>query len=146
MGFIVNQDNAFIKNSPANDPFALNLSYRVNHNAIRTVNFVDAGKRDQVFVTSNGDLFKVKVNDGEWKTVSIKMIPEDGRFTLKINIDGNLFSYSCVITPERVSVFNEVKKCDKVRNSAVHKFYSTGWQDRVSTGSAEILERQRFCE
>lgn len=129
MGFIVNQNNAFIKNSPANDPFALNLSYRVNHNAVRTVDFADAGKRDQVSVMQNGDGFQVKVNDGEWKNVHIKVVPEDGRFTLKINIDGNLFSYSCVITPERVSIFNEVRKFYEKKVLEFSWIYSTEWQN-----------------
>lgn len=112
IGFIVNQNNAFIKNSPPNDPFAMNLSYRVNHSAVRTVEFVGENSRDQISVIQNDDGFKVKVNDGEWKNVHVKVVPEEGRFSLKATIAGNLFNYSCVITPERVSVFNEQGKTE----------------------------------
>lgn len=111
IGLIINENNAALKNSLfSNDPFTLNSSFRVNHSGIRTVNFNNDGKQEKISVIQNDNGYKVKVNEGEWKNVNVKILPDDERFTLKINIDGNVFTYSVVITPEKVTIFNEVNQ------------------------------------
>lgn len=94
-----------------NDPFTLNPSFRVNSNEIRTIRFIIEGTEEKISVVQNSEgAFKVKVNEGEWRNVDVKTVKEEGRFSLKTNIDGSVFNYSVVISPEAVTIFNEVKK------------------------------------
>lgn len=112
IGLIVNENNAALCNSlragQLNDPFTLNSSFRVNSSEVRTVRFNNEGKEEKISVTQNDDGFKVKVNDGEWRSVSVKTVGDPERFTLKINMDGLVFNFSVVITPETVTIFNAV--------------------------------------
>lgn len=115
IGLIFNENNAAkcnaLRSGQFNDPFTLNSSFRVNSNEIRTISFDNEGNEEKIYVTENSDgTFKVKVNGGEWKNVvDVKTVKEEGRFSLKINIDGSVFNYSLVITPEAVTIFNEVQ-------------------------------------
>lgn len=112
IGLIVNENNSNLMNSlragQLNDPFTLNTGFRINSNEVRTFSFNNEGKEEKVFITQNGEGFKVKVNTGEWRSVSVKTVVDTERFTLKINIDGSVFNFSVVITPEKVTIFNEV--------------------------------------
>ena len=111
VALIINENNATLCNSlragEFNDPFTMNSNFRVNSNEIRTVKFSSDGKEHKVLVTQSEDGFKVKVNDGEWRNVQVKTVRDDERFSLKVNIDGSVFNYSVVITPEIVTIFNE---------------------------------------
>lgn len=113
VGLIINENNAALCNSlragQFNDPFTMNPSFRVNSNEIRTVKFNNEGKEETISVTQSDDGFKVKVNDGEWRNVLVKIVKDAERFSLKVNIDGSIFNYSVVITPEAVTIFNEVR-------------------------------------
>ena len=110
---IINENNATLCNSlragEFNDPFTMHSSFRVNSNEIRTVKFNSEGKEQKVSVNQSADGFKVKVNDGEWRNVQVKTVKDDERFSLKVNIDGSVSNYSVVITPEIVTIFNEVR-------------------------------------
>lgn len=112
LGLIINENNAALCNSlrsgVLNDPFTINSSFRVNTSEIRTVKFNNEGREEKISVNQHGDDFKVKVNDGEWRSVSVKTMKDDGRFSLKVSIDGSVFNYSVVITPETVTIFNAV--------------------------------------
>lgn len=112
IGLIVNENNAALCNSlragQLNDPFTINSSFRVNSSEVRTVRFNNEGREEKISVTQNDDGFKVKVNDGEWRNVSVKTVGDPERFTLKINMDGLVFNFSVVITPETVTIFNAV--------------------------------------
>jgi 3-methylcrotonyl-CoA carboxylase alpha subunit len=112
IGLIINENNATLVNSlragQFNDPFTMNTGFRVNSSEIRTVKFNNEGKEEKISVTQSSDGFKVKVNDGEWRNVHVKTVKDDERFSLKVNIDGSVFNYSVVITPETVTIFNEV--------------------------------------
>ncbi|KAL7029369.1 hypothetical protein ACKWTF_006210 [Chironomus riparius] len=116
LGLIINENNAALINAlragASNDPFVLNSDFRVNSNHIRTVNFVVDGKDQQVSLMQSQDGFKVKVNDGEWKNVQVSKVKESGRFSLKVNMDGAVYKYSIVITPESVTLFNEEGKTE----------------------------------
>lgn len=109
---IINENNAALCNSlrsgALNDPFTINSSFRVNTSEIRTVKFNNDGKEETISVTQHGDDFKVKVNEGEWRNVCVKTMKDEGRFSLKVSIDGSVFNYSVVITPKTVTIFNEV--------------------------------------
>lgn len=52
---------------------------------------------------------QVRVDCGSWKQVEAKRELHNGRFTIKCSIDGQLSSFSAVISPEEVSIFNEVR-------------------------------------
>lgn len=51
---------------------------------------------------------QVRIDDGCWSQVEAKRESRDGRFTVRCSIDGQLSSFSAVISPEEVSIFNEV--------------------------------------
>lgn len=112
IGLIINENNATLCNSlragQFNDPFTMNAGFRVNSTEVRTVKFTNEGKEEQISVSQSEDGFKVKVNDGEWRNVHVKTVKDAERFSLKVNIDGSVFNYSVVITPETVTIFNEV--------------------------------------
>lgn len=112
VSLIVNENNAALTNAlragRLNDPFAMNLGFRVNSSSVRTVVFKTENKEEKVFVTQVEDGFRAKVNDGEWRNVQVKTVEDEGRFSLKINVDGSVFNFSAVITPEAVTIFNEV--------------------------------------
>lgn len=116
IGLIVNENNAALCNSlragQLNDPFTINAGFRVNTNDIRTVKFNNEGKEEKVSVTQGANGFKVKVNDNEWRSVQVKTVKENGRFSLKINMDGSVFNFSVVITPETVTIFNQDGKTE----------------------------------
>lgn len=109
---IVNENNAALMNAlragQLNNPFAMNLGFRVNSSAIRTVVFKTENKEEKVHVMQVKDGFKAKVNDGEWRNVQVKTVKDDNRFSLKLNVDGSVVNFSAVITPEAVTIFNEV--------------------------------------
>lgn len=113
LGLIINENNAALVNAlragMPNDPFVLNADFRVNSNNIRTVKFTVDGKEQQVSVIHNQEGYKVKVNDDDWKSAQVIRVEENGRFSLKVNIDGAVYKYSVVITPDSVTLFNEVK-------------------------------------
>lgn len=52
--------------------------------------------------------FKVKVDGGEWISVNASVQPHPERFSLKCDINGVYENYSAVISPENVTLFNEV--------------------------------------
>jgi 3-methylcrotonyl-CoA carboxylase alpha subunit len=112
IGLIVNENNAVLRNAlragQFNDPFALNNSFRVNSNEIRTVKFNNEGKEEKICVMQNEEGLKVKVNDGEWQNVHVKTIKDEGRFTLKVSMNGSVSNFSVVITPQTVTIFNMV--------------------------------------
>lgn len=113
IGLIINENNAALCNAlragQLNDPFVLNPSFRINSSEIKTVRFNNEGKEEKISITQDRDGgFKVKVNDDKWQSVDVKTVKEEGRFSLKVNMDGSVFNYSVVITPETVTIFNEV--------------------------------------
>lgn len=112
LGLIINENNAALINSlqagKLKDPFVINSDFRVNSNVIRTVRFNVNKKVQQVSVVKSDDGYKVKVNDGEWVNAQVTKVQDEGRFTLKVNMDGTVYKYSIVITPENVTLFNDV--------------------------------------
>lgn len=116
IGLIINENNAALCNSlragKLNDPFTINTGFRVNSSEVRTVKFNNDGKEEKVSVMQAEDGYKVKVNDGEWRSVLVKTVKDEGRFSLKVNIDGSIFNYSVVITPETVTIFNQNGKTE----------------------------------
>ena len=86
----------------------LEKSFRVNHSTVRDVKLQFDGKVHKVSIKQIEDAFQVKVDEGEWKNVTATTSKFDGRFTLRINIDGALTEFSAVISPENVAVFGEV--------------------------------------
>lgn len=117
ISLIVNENNATkcntLRAGQFNDPFTLNPNFRVNSKQIKTVRFNNEGKEETISVTQTSDgSFEVKVNEGKWQTVDVKTVKEEGRFSLKVNIDGSVFNYSTVITPESVTIFNENGKTE----------------------------------
>ena len=112
VALIVNENNATLLNSfragQANDPFTLNTSFRINSSEVKTLVFINEGKEEKISIIQNEEGFKVKVNDGEWRSAFFKTVVDKERFSLKINIEGSVFNFSVVITPEKITIFNEV--------------------------------------
>lgn len=119
VGLLFNEKQAALNNSlrcgQLNDPFTINNSFRMNSNEMRTVTFNNEGKEEKVSVMQNENGFKVKVNDNEWRNVQVKRVKENGRFTLKTNIDGSIFKSSIVITPETITIFDKVSEFDCIQ-------------------------------
>lgn len=70
--------------------------------------------------------FKVKVNDGNWKFVKAKIVPNDRRFNLKCNIDGAISNVSIVIDGESVMLFGVVRysiNIEFLKNFYVYSLY-----------------------
>lgn len=113
ISLILNENNAALVNSlragNPNDVFAINPGFRVNSSEVKTLKFSCDGKEQTVQVMTSQNGYKTKVNDGEWRNAFIKVVPESGRLTLKVNIEGIIYNYSVVITPEAVSIFNQVR-------------------------------------
>lgn len=59
-------------------------------------------------VKEDDGIYKVKVDGGKERIVKAASVPESQRFSLKTTIDGVLSNISCVISPETISIFNEV--------------------------------------
>lgn len=59
----------------------------------------------------------IRVAAGQpWKVVHATVESHAERFTLKCNIDGIFSTFSAVISPEQVAIFNEViKSCADLR-------------------------------
>lgn len=154
IGLIVNENNAALRNSlragQFNNPFILNTSFRINSSEVRTVKFNNDGKEEKISVIQATGGFKIKINDGEWKNVNVKTVKDDGRFTLKINMDGSVFNFSVVITPEIVTIFNQVNLKNHFHSLAVilTRSNSLGWQNRTSNYASEVLvvSRRRRCQ
>ncbi|CRK91156.1 CLUMA_CG004841, isoform A [Clunio marinus] len=116
IGLIVNENNSASQNTlranQLNDPFAMNLGFRINSNETRSVKFDSEGKEENISLTQTNDGFKVKVNDGEWRNVNVKVLKDDSRYTLKLSMDGSVSNFSVVVTPEIVTIFNQDGKTD----------------------------------
>lgn len=84
----------------------------MNHSTIRDVKFQFDGKVHKVSIKQTEDGFQVKVDQGEWKNVTATASKFDGRFTLRINIEGALTEFSAVISPETIAVFGEGGKTE----------------------------------
>lgn len=56
-----------------------------------------------------GDSFEVKIDNGPWKVVKSSLLDHPQRFSIKTNIDGIFTTFSAVISPEQVAIFNEVR-------------------------------------
>lgn len=57
------------------------------------------------------EIMHVRVSaDRPWKEVRATVQPHAERFTLKCNIDGVFSTFSAVIAPDQVAIFNEVAK------------------------------------
>lgn len=114
IGLILNENNSALhncfKSGQLNDPFTVNSSFRVNSAEIRSVRFSNGTKEENICVAQTEGGYKVKVNDGEWRKVSVQTVKDDDRFTLKINMEGVVSNFSVVITPETLTYFDEVRK------------------------------------
>lgn len=137
IGLIVNENNSTLLNSfrakQLNDPFTLNTNFRVNSSEVRTLSFINEGKEEKVSVTQSDEGFRVKVNDGEWRNVSVKTVGEEGRFTLKINMNGSVLNFSVVITPEIITIFNEDGKTElEIKQSKFLTSADEGGSDKSS--------------
>lgn len=52
---------------------------------------------------------EVRINNGEWKKLNVSTIASDAsRFSLKCSLDGVISTFSAVITPDQIDIFNEV--------------------------------------
>ncbi|KAJ6599630.1 Methylcrotonoyl-CoA carboxylase subunit alpha, mitochondrial, partial [Pseudolycoriella hygida] len=94
------------------DPFVSESGFRINHVAVRKVNFKFNEKEYTVSVKNLGDSFEVQINDGKWKVVNPSLLDHPQRFSIKTNIDGIFSTFSAVISPEQVAVFNENGKTE----------------------------------
>lgn len=116
LGVVINENNAVVVNSVragnSNDPFVLNTDFRINSNLARKVKFIANEKEQEVSVIKTQEGYKVKVNDGEWKNVLVTKVEDAGRFTLKVNMEGSVYKFSLVITPEIVTLFNDSGKTE----------------------------------
>lgn len=115
IGLIINENNASLRNAlkTANSSFsAIGTGFRVNHKEIRTVKLNHDGKEAKISLTESDDGMRVKVNDGAWRNVQVKTVKQEGRFSLKVNIDGSVFNFSVVISPETVTIFNQDGKTE----------------------------------
>lgn len=112
ISLILNENNAALVNSLKaanfNDPFAINSGFRVNSSEVKSLKFSCDGKEQTVEVMNSQEGYKARVNEGEWRNVTVKIVPEAGRLSLKMTIEGIIYNYSIVITPDSVTIFNQV--------------------------------------
>lgn len=109
------------------DPFVVESGFRMNHVAIRKISLKFNDKGDYYFrkcfcinkfnipeyvlsVRNLGDSFEVKIDNGKWKVVKSSLLNHPQRFSIKTSIDGIFTTFSAVISPEQVAIFNEVEK------------------------------------
>lgn len=53
---------------------------------------------------------QVRVDNGQWINLKVSLVNSDSsRFTLKCSLDGVVSTFSAVITPDQIDIFNEVK-------------------------------------
>lgn len=120
--------NSAVSSGRSGDPFVVESGFRLNHVAVRNVNlkFNDKGCKDSyvlviatkfhpfseyvVSVKNLGDSFEVKIDNGNWKVVKPSLLDHPQRFSIKTNIDGVFTTFSAVISPEQVAIFNEVRR------------------------------------
>lgn len=125
---VLNESQATHNQLRSNNPFVLENNLRLNHIGIRKINlefnetgwwiwrksqniFIDFGfgLEHELFVKQIDGSMQVRVDSGNWRNVEAKRELRDGRFTVKCSIDGQLSSFSAVISPEEVSIFNAVR-------------------------------------
>lgn len=62
---------------------------------------------------------KVRVDNGEWKDLKVFAVNSDSsRFTLKCSLDGVVSTFSAVITPDQIDIFNEVKFYSQMQSNS----------------------------
>lgn len=106
---VLNDHNAALINAlNSGNTGSLETNFRVNQNFTRNLSLKFDGKLHKIAVQQNEDGFKVRINDGGWKNVKTGVIKHAERFSLRVNIDGNRSSFSAVISPENVAIFNQV--------------------------------------
>lgn len=92
------------------DPFVAAANLRLNHDLIRQFKLKFDGKDYIVHVKSKDDIIQIKVNDGAWNDVKATSQSDNGRFTIRSNINGDISSYSVVIDTEGINLFNDKGK------------------------------------
>lgn len=94
----------------ARGPFSAGDSFRVNSIPIRIIELVANETKYNIQVKYVGKNYEVKINDSEWYPCSIETVADSNknRFSLKLNVNGVRSTYSAVITPNAVDIFNEV--------------------------------------
>ncbi|XP_055716132.1 methylcrotonoyl-CoA carboxylase subunit alpha, mitochondrial [Phlebotomus papatasi] len=113
---VVNELNAAVSNGAASggasNQFNDANNFRLNHVAVREFQFKANDKVNTVQVTSSDGLLKIRVNDGEWRNVQWKCIPDANRFCLRCTIDGVFGNFSAVISPQEVAIFTDAGKTE----------------------------------
>ena len=82
-----------------------------------------------MLIKQNDEAYQINVDGGEWKKVNATTTKSDGRFTLRINIEGTLKEFSAVISPENVAVFDDVNIENNIVKKKItlnHKLLQTG--------------------
>lgn len=114
IALIINESNSASLNSLAtncgNNPFSENSSFRVNTQEQKVVRFMNNGTEETVTVTKNEEAnsFNAKTSSSEWMKVNVEVLKESKRFAFQVDIEGSVSKASFVITPETVTLFNEV--------------------------------------
>lgn len=103
------------------NPFVIERNFRVNQVAERAIRVRFDGVEHVVSVRSAGNgaadgdsgALLVRVNaTGEWLPVRATRVPYPGRLTIKCSIDGVFSTFSAVVAPEGVAIFNEAGKTE----------------------------------
>lgn len=88
------------------NPFYIENNFRMNFDAIRTFKLKF---NDKIFVAkikiSNAS-YEISINEGPFKPISVSRDTHLERFSVRLGIDGDICSYSSVITPNNVTIFD----------------------------------------
>lgn len=91
-------------------PFAACDGFRVNTILERKFRIESNGQKYNISLKYVGLNYEIKIDDGEWKSLSVKTINDSNpnRFSLKQNLNGVESNFSTVIRENIIDVFNEV--------------------------------------
>lgn len=141
IALIVNEINATStiadrSGNAANPFYNQAFNFRPNYDAIRTfkLKFNDQIHEVKVKFSENG--YQVAVNSGDWTDVTATQEFDNERFTLRSNIGGVFSTFSTVITPDGLSLFDE--NGQKAFEFVKPKFLTETGQDAVGGGSKVV--------
>jgi len=137
---VSNEINATLVNATntqnRSNPFYLLNSFRPNYEAIRTFKLKFNDQIHETKLKSTEGKYFVSVNDRAWTPVTIDQVPDEERFSLRTNIDGVFSSFSAVISPDSVAIFDENGKTEL---EFVKPKFLTSMETEAAGGGSKVV-------